>query len=116
MLIGETEEGWFNETGSLSIGGSGSLVHSNIELTEGAPVLVLETNDDLHGFYAVAGSDSTTLVLGEPVNAYRGITGGYCESGDVAVVGGDGLAYDFGPTFLLPPAVAGGVITRRTIS
>ena len=106
VLIEEKEENWFKETGSLDVGGSGCTVHGNVKLTEGAPVLILETNGDLHGFYAAAGSNDSTLVLGEPMNAYRGITHAHYQSGDVAVVGDDGVGYDFGPSFPLPPVSA----------
>ena len=102
VLIEEKEDDWFSGAGPLAVGGPSSAVYSNIELTEGVPVLILETNGDLHGFYAAAGTNSNTLVLGEPMNVFRGVTGGHFENHDVY----DELGYDFGPTFPLPPVAA----------
>ena len=74
VFIEEKEAGWFNETGPLPLGGAASTVHGNVELTAGVPVLILETNGDLHGFYAAIDTDGSNLVLGEQMNAYSGLS------------------------------------------
>ena len=94
VLIGEKDENWFSDSGSLTIDGSGASFYNNVLLTENVPVLILETNGDLHGFYAAPGSNGNTLVLGSEMNVYRGITTGHV------------LTYDFGPTFPLIPVSA----------
>lgn len=65
VLLAEKTDGWFNEAGPLAVGGSDSTACGDVELKEGAPVLILETNGDLHGCYAAAGTSASTLVLGD---------------------------------------------------
>ena len=94
VLIGEKDDNWFSESGTLTIDGLGASIYNNVVLTENVPVLILETNGNLHGFYAAPGTNSNTLVLGSKMNVCRGITTGHI------------LTYDFGPTIPLPPVYA----------
>ena len=98
VLIGEKDENWFSENGTLTIDGVGSSRYNNAELKEDAPVLILETDGVLRGYYAAAGSNSNTLVLGSKMNVYRGITAGHFETPKVGT--------DIGPSIPLPPVSA----------
>ena len=98
VLIGEKDENWFSENGTLTIDGVGSSRYNNAELKEDTPVLILETDGVLRGYYAAAGSNSNTLVLGSKMNVYRGITTGHLETPKVGT--------DIGPKIPLPPVTA----------
>ena len=102
VLIGEKEDNWFSENGTLTIDGVGSSRYNNAELKEDTPVLILETDGVLHGYYAAAGSNSNTLVLGSKMNVYRGITTGHLETAKVS----NDVGTDIGPTIPLPPVSA----------
>lgn len=98
VLIGEKEDNWFSENGTLTIDGVGSSRYNNAELKEDTPVLILETDGVLRGYYAAAGSNSNTLALGSKMNVYRGITAGHFETPKVGT--------DIGPSIPLPPVYA----------
>lgn len=102
VLIGEKDENWFSENGTLTIDGVGSNRYNNAELKEDTPVLILETDGVLRGYYAAAGSNSNTLVLGSKMNVYRGITTGHLETAKVS----NDVGTDIGPTIPLPPVSA----------
>ena len=102
VLIGEKDENWFSENGTLTIDGVGSSRYNNAELKEDTPVLILETDGVLRGYYAAAGSNSNTLVLGSKMNVYRGITTGHLETAKVS----NDVGTDIGPTIPLPPVSA----------
>ena len=89
VLIREKSSGWFTGGTPLSLG-SGCTVYGSTSLQEGVPVLILGTDGYLHGYYAGAGTDSTTLTLGEKINFHRGIRAGHLET-------------DIGPTFPILP-------------
>ena len=100
VLIQETDPNWFPDSSSLIVG-TGSALHSNAELKEGAPVLILETDGTLRGYYAGTGTSGSTLVLGNEMSVYQGITHAH-----IATNGNSGLSYDYGLAFPLLPVSA----------
>ena len=99
VLIQENNSGWFTETSGsnsiLMINDSCTIYAGSVSLQAGVPVLILETDGRLHGFYAGNGTTGSQLVLGDKLNIHRGIQSGHI------------LTYDFGPTFALPPFAMG---------
>ncbi|MCR5565770.1 MAG: hypothetical protein K6F61_02875 [Clostridiales bacterium] len=71
VLIRETGNGWFTDKTPLPLG-SGCTVYGSAHLQEGVPVLILGTDGFLHAYYAGAGTDNTTLILGEKINLSAG--------------------------------------------
>ncbi len=93
VLIEEKDTDWFSGSNStLQINDNNCTVYAGgVELKKGVPVLILEDDGYLHGFYAGDGTDSSQLVLGDKLNIHRCIRSGHI------------LTYDFGPTYGLPP-------------
>lgn len=79
VLIQENSNGWFTGEAPLSIG-SDCTVYGSTPLREGVPVLILETDGYLHGYYAGAGTNSTALILGAKINYLRGISTGHLKT------------------------------------
>lgn len=106
VLIQETDPNWFTASSSLTVG-TGSTLCSEAELLkEGARVLILETNGTLRGYYAGAGTNSSTLVLGDQMSVYQGITHAHIATNDGSPIADSGLKYDYGLAFPLLPVSA----------
>ena len=92
IVIAERQADWFTTgttNASLTIDTS-AIKYGTPALTEGARVLILETDGTIHGYIAGANTTENSLHLGAPMQVCRGIKKGH-------------LKYDIGPSFPLPP-------------
>lgn len=99
MLVRAKNNTSFNEGDSLALDSDDYEMFAGLAVQNGAPapVIILDKNGDIHGYYAGEGTNDNTLVLGSKLNVYRGIKCGHIETDKGA------LNTDIGPQVWVPP-------------
>lgn len=103
MLVRAKNKTSFNKDDSLALDSGDYEMFAGLAVPNGAPVpvLILDQNGDIHGYYAGEGTNDNTLVLGDKLNVYRGIKHAHIETDK------DALGTDIGPSIWMPPIAYG---------